>query len=142
MSAPDDIFGQRHAETFPSTAAPDLPKESMPPIPPALLADHEAELDREIAAMTTVALALDHLDDDARNRVLSYACQRFGSLHGTGDEPRTFWLDDLPATGDLIEVDGQKVPVTYVRASIVDGVLDWGMTTGMVEPEAVEGSGA
>jgi hypothetical protein len=123
MSAPDDVFGQRHSETFPSATAPDLPRESMPPIP---------------SALTKVALALRPLDVDARNRVLGWACQGFGSLHETaGGEPRKFWLDDMPATGDLIHVDGQKVPVTYVHVEVDDGRLSWDMAAVPgAEPEA------
>lgn len=34
----------RYAETFPSTTAPDLPRESLPPIPPALLADKRTDV--------------------------------------------------------------------------------------------------
>ena len=79
-------------------------------------------MDPEALAFAAVVDALELINPDARQRVLNHAFMRFGPSAEDGDlddepTPRTFWLDELPVSGDLLHLGGVDVPVAVSHES-------------------------
>jgi hypothetical protein len=86
-------------------------------------------LDPEAAAIQTIATALRLLDADACNRVIGYATSRWYTNTDTDDGPRAYWLDELPAEGDVLCHSGRDLPVTGVRVQAAGERVEYWLTT-------------
>lgn len=111
-----------------SESADQQPPSPTPPSPEAIPTTETSAgptptiPDAEVGVMAVVAQFLDPLDADARDRVLMWAHSRFMARpEATG--PRTHWLEDLPATGEVVRVDGRDLHVDTVRFDYEDEVL-------------------
>lgn len=87
--------------------------------------------DPEAEAVNAFAAALEPLDPDARKRVLGLAYSRYVPPPDL-DGPRTYWLDEMPAEGDLLHHGGRDLEITGVRAQAVGERVEYWMATGHV----------